>query len=96
MIESLAAALVLWTFRVFRVLRGGVRVLLEGFWLGVLPESAVDLVTERSYRSGSEYTNRLTLNRASIFGRNWRLAAFFLPAAKSWWRRRAEVANCLH
>lgn len=82
MIASLAATLVLWSFRVYRVLHGGTRVLLEGFWMGVLPESAVDLVTERSYGPGMEYTNPAWLDSGFQFWEELAVNSYFSPGCK--------------
>jgi hypothetical protein len=82
MIESLAAWFVLWSFRVFRVLHGGTRVLFEGFWMGLIPDSVADLATERSYGAGDEYTNRTYLESGFHFWEELAVSRFFSPGCK--------------
>jgi hypothetical protein len=77
--RSLAAALCLAAYRTFHLLESGARTLIEGFWLGLLPESATDIVSERSYGKGSEYTGSSYLDSGLQFWEEIAIRRFFPP-----------------
>jgi hypothetical protein len=49
MFANFVASLYLLSHRFFRALHGGSQVLFEGFWMGLLPESVYDVISEKSY-----------------------------------------------
>jgi hypothetical protein len=53
--EVWLAELYLAIDRLFRAVHTGVLAAFEGFWMGVLPDSVTDQISERSYRSGSPF-----------------------------------------
>lgn len=67
MFTNFAASLFLWSHRFFRVLHGGSLVLFEGFWMGLLPESVYDVISEKSYGEGKQYTNAPYLDQGFYF-----------------------------
>lgn len=84
---SAAASLYLTSHRVFRVLLGSLQALFEGFWMGMLPESVYDVISEKSYGEGTKYTNDPYLDSGFhfweelIIGRYFPLKARVLVAA---------------
>ena len=71
-----------WSYRAFRFLQGGLRALFEGFWMGLLPERAWDLISERSYGAGKEYTNRRWLDSGLMFWEVLLVEQFFRSGAR--------------
>jgi hypothetical protein len=68
-----------WSYRVFRLIHGGIAALFEGFWMGVLPESALDLISEGSYGDGAAYTNARWLDSGLQFWEDLAVRRFFDP-----------------
>jgi hypothetical protein len=78
-VKSLAAAFYVFVYRVFHLLHSGSQSLFEGFWLGLLPESVTDLVSERSYGEGTSYTGAAYLNSGLQFWEEIAIDRFFIP-----------------
>ena len=82
MLDSLAAAFYLSIDRRFRAVHGAVQCLFEGFWMGVLPEPVWDLITERSYGAGAEYTNPEYLDSGFHFWEELAIRGSFQPGSR--------------
>ncbi len=80
--RSLIASLYLWSNRVFRVLHGGSQALFEGFWMGLLPESVYDVISEKSYGTGAQYTNDGYLDSGFHFWEELAVRTYFAPASR--------------
>ena len=80
--KSLLASVYMWSHRLFRVLHGGSEALFEGFWMGVLPESAYDVISEKSYGEGTQYTNELYLDRGFFFWEDLAIRTHFPPTGR--------------
>jgi hypothetical protein len=57
MLKVWLAEFYLATDRLFRMLHTGALAAFEGFWMGILPESIADQISERSYRSGFPFNS---------------------------------------
>lgn len=66
----------------FRVFHGGLLALFEGFWLGLLPESALDVISEKSYGDGSQYTRSQYLDSGFHFWEELALRTHFPPRGR--------------
>jgi len=84
MLESLTAALYLLSHRLFHIVHAGSQALFEGFWLGLLPDSIIDIVSQRSYKSGTEYTDSAYLDSGFQFWEEIAVSRFFQTAARCW------------
>ncbi len=82
LLKSLIAALYLAAHRLFHSLDSAARTLFEGFWLGLLPDSVIDIVSERSYGTGSEYTRAAYLDSGLQFWEEIAVTRFFTPGSK--------------
>lgn len=71
------ANLYLWSYRVFSILHGGCQNLFEGFWLAFLPESAVDIIAERSYERERQYVADNYLDRGFFFWEQLAVTKYF-------------------
>jgi hypothetical protein len=80
--RSLIASLYLWSHRVFRVLHGGSQALFEGFWMCLLPESIYDVISEKSYGSGDQYTNKEYLDSGFHFWEELAVRTYFAPGSR--------------
>ena len=63
MLKSFIASFYIGSQRIFRVLSGGSQALFEGFWMGLLPESVYDVISEKSYGDGRQYSNAQYLDQ---------------------------------
>jgi hypothetical protein len=77
MLESLTAALYLSAWRIFHTLDSGAQALFEGFWLGILPDSVTDMVSERSYGEGAAYINEPYIDSGLQFWEEIAVKQFF-------------------
>jgi hypothetical protein len=77
MLSSFIASLYLVSHRVFRAFHGGSLVLFEGFWMGLLPESVYDVISEKSYGEGKHYTNALYLDQGFSFWEQLAVRTYF-------------------
>ncbi len=82
MLTTFLAALYLWSDRFFRVLHGGSQVLFEGLWMGLLPESVYDAISEKSYGDGARYTNAPYLDRGFQFWEDLAVRTYFPPGGR--------------
>jgi hypothetical protein len=82
MLRSAAASLYLLTNRVFRTLHGGAQALFEGFWMGLLPESIDDVISEQSYGEGDSYTNDGHLDSGFHFWEEIAIRKHFPPRSR--------------
>jgi hypothetical protein len=82
MFASLLATTYLVCNRIFHAGHAGIRILFEGFWLGLLPESAVDVISQRSYGVGAEYTAEGYLDSGLQFWEEMAVKRFFPPASR--------------
>jgi hypothetical protein len=79
MFNTVLASFYLWNNRAFRVIHGGAQALFEGFWMGLLPEQAYDVISEKSYGSGKEYTNDRYLDQGLYFWEELAVRAWITP-----------------
>jgi hypothetical protein len=77
MFTNFVASLYLWSHRLFRILHGGLQVLFEGFWMGLLPESVYDVISEKSYGEGTSYTNPSYLDLGLHFWEDLAVRTYF-------------------
>jgi hypothetical protein len=82
MFTNLIASLYLWSHRFFRVLHGGSQALFEGFWMGLLPESVYDVISEKSYGEGKQYTNASYLDHGLHFWEDLAVRTYFPPGSR--------------
>ena len=82
MFKTFLALLYLWSSRAFRIVHSGTQALFEGFWMGLLPEQSCDVISEKSYGSGKEYTNDRYLDRGFHFWEELAVRAWFPPGAR--------------
>ncbi len=82
MLRSAAATLYLVTQRAFRTLHGGAQTLFEGFWMGILPESVYDVISEQSYGEGEAYTNDRYLDSGLHFWEELAIRKHFAPGSR--------------
>lgn len=82
MFKSFIASLYLWSNRVFRVIHGGSQALFEGFWMGLLPESVYDVISEESYGDGGNYTNASYLDQGFHFWEDLAVRTYFAPGSR--------------
>jgi len=82
MFRTLAASIFLWSHRIFRVLHGGSLALFEGFWMGLLPESVFDVISEKSYGEGKQYTNARYLDLGFHFWEDLAVRKYFPPGSR--------------
>ena len=82
MFKTLLASCYLWSHRLFRILHGGSQALFEGFWMGLLPESAYDVISEESYGEGTQYTNPAHLDLGFHFWEDLAVRTYFAPGSK--------------
>jgi hypothetical protein len=61
----------------FRALNGGSRALFEGFWMGLLSESALDAICEKSYGDGRQFTNPAYLDQGFHFWEDLAIRSYF-------------------
>ena len=66
---------------VFRILHTGTQIAFEGFWMGMLPDAAVDVVSVRSYGDGSDYTADAYLDSGFQFWEDLAVKRFFTPGS---------------
>ncbi|MGA2715455.1 MAG: hypothetical protein ABSG41_20335 [Bryobacteraceae bacterium] len=79
LLKSLTAAFYVTAYRIFHLLHSGSQALFEGFWLGLLPDSVTDLVSEWSYGEGKEYTGAAYLDSGLQFCEEIAIDRFFTP-----------------
>jgi hypothetical protein len=82
MFANFVASLYLLCNRFFRVLHGGSLILFEGFWMGLLPESACDAISEQSYGEGTLYTNASYLDQGLHFWEDLAVRTYFSPGSR--------------
>jgi len=82
MFTNFVASLYLWSHRFFRVVHGGAQVLFEGFWMGLLPESVYDAISEKSYGQGKLYTNASYLDQGLHFWEDLAVRTYFPPGGR--------------
>jgi len=82
MLRSAAATLYVLTQRAFRTLHGGAQALFEGFWMGLLPESVYDVISEQSYGEGEAYTNERHLDSGLHFWEELAIRKYFAPGSR--------------
>jgi hypothetical protein len=82
MLKSFAASVYIWSNRAFRVLHGGAQALFEGFWMGLLPESAYDVISEKSYGLGEQYTGKAWLDNGFHFWEDLAVRKHFPPGGR--------------
>jgi hypothetical protein len=82
MLESPTAAFYLLSHRLFHVIHAGSAALFEGFWLGLLPNSVTDIISQRSYKAGREYTGAAYLDSGFQFWEEIAVSRFFPPGGK--------------
>jgi hypothetical protein len=75
------ATLYLWSHRVFRIIHGGSQALFEGFWMGLLSESAYDVISQKSYGEGEQYTNSRYLDSGFHFWEDLAIRTYFPPGS---------------
>jgi hypothetical protein len=81
MLVALTAAVYRYTWHIFHALHSGTQALFEGFWLGILPDSVIDMVSERSYGGGGSYINETYLDSGLYFWEEIAIKQFFPPGA---------------
>jgi hypothetical protein len=81
-LKSLTATVCYQGWRIFHRVISGVETLFEGFWLGLLPDSVIDLVSERSYGEGAEYTGPSYLDAGFHFWEEIAVRRFFPGGGK--------------
>jgi hypothetical protein len=81
MLASVLASLYLWSNRLVRFVLGGSQTLFEGVWMGLLPSSAYDVISEKSYGDGSGYSNPGHLNRGFHFWEQLVVEKYFRPSS---------------
>jgi hypothetical protein len=82
MLESLTAALYLFSYRFFHSIHAGSQALFEGFWMGLLPDAVIDIIAQRSYKDGKEYTGSAYLDSGFQFWEEIAISRFFPPGSK--------------
>jgi hypothetical protein len=82
MFRNFAASLYLWSQRFFHVLHAGSQVLFEGFWMGLLPESVYDEISQKSYGEGKLYTDASYLDQGFHFWEDLAVRTWFPPAGR--------------
>ena len=82
LLKSLTAALYLQAWRIFHLLHSGSQTLFEGFWMGVLPDSVVDIISEKSYVEGNSYTGAAYLDSGLQFWEDIAIKRFFPPGCR--------------
>src|SRR5580704_10672118 len=82
MLDSPTAAFYLLIHRLFHLIHAGSAALFEGFWLGLLPDSVTDIISQRSYKAGKEYTGSAYLDSGFQFWEEIAVSRFFPPGAK--------------
>jgi hypothetical protein len=81
-LESLIATFYLLIHRFFHLIHAGSQALFEGFWLGLLPDSVIDIISERSYKAGSAYTGSAYLDSGFKFWEEIAVSRFFPKGGK--------------
>ncbi len=81
MLASILASLYLWSNRLARGILGGSQAVFEGFWMGILPASAYDIISEKSYGDGSGYSNTRHLDRGFHFWEDLVVEKYFRPGS---------------
>lgn len=79
---SLAAACYLLAFRIFHQLHSAIQSLFEGFWMGLLPDSAVDIISQKSYEDGGNYILDQRLDSGLQFWEEIAVQRFFPPGCR--------------
>jgi len=82
MVKSFIASVYLWSQRIFRAINGGSQALFEGLWMGLLPESVCDVISEKSYGDGKEYTNPTHLDQGFFFWEKLLIVKHFPPGSR--------------
>jgi hypothetical protein len=82
MFKTFLPSLYLWSSRAFRIVHAGTQAVFEGFWMGLLPEQSYDVISEKSYDSGKEYTNDRYLDRGFHFWEELAVRAWFTPGTR--------------
>ncbi len=82
MLTTFLASLYLWSSRAFRIVHAGTQAVFEGVWMGLLPEQSYDVISEKSYGSGKEYTNDRYLDRGFHFWEELAVRAWFAPGSR--------------
>lgn len=82
MIGSLIATIYLYSQRVFHSIQAGAQAIFEGFWLGLLPNSVTDIISQRSYKGGAAYTGSQYLDSGFQFWEEIAVQRFFPPGGR--------------
>jgi len=82
MFNSLIASIYLFSNRIFRAVHGGSQALFEGFWMGLLPESVYDVISQQSYGEGKPYTNAQYLDSGFHFWEDVAVRQNFTPCSR--------------
>jgi hypothetical protein len=82
MLNSFIASFYLWSIRIHRVIVGGAQALFEGFWMGLLPESVYDAISEKSYGDGKQYSNDKHLDSGFHFWEDLAIRTYFAPGSR--------------
>lgn len=82
MLSSFVASLYLLSSRVFRVVLGVAEGVFEGVWMGLLPESVCDAISEKSYGDGRLYTNAKHLDSGLHFWEDLAIRTYFKPGSQ--------------
>lgn len=82
MLTSLIASVYWFCDRGFRVLHAASLALFEGFWMGILPESVYDAISERSYGDGGYYVSGECLDSGFHFWEDLAIRTYFAPGAR--------------
>lgn len=77
LLRSFAATAYLFFWRIFHLLHSGSLALFEGFWMGLLPESVTDIISQKSYQEGSRYTSAAYLDAGLYFWEEIAIQRFF-------------------
>lgn len=82
LLNSLTSVVYLQAWRIFHLLHSGSQSLFEGFWMGLLPDSAVDIVSEKSYDDGGNYIRGPYLDSGLQFWEEIAVKRFFTPGCR--------------
>ena len=76
------ATMFLWNQRAFRLAHGASQALFESVWMGLLPESAWDAVSQQSYGAGTQYTNPRYLDSGFSFWEAMAIERYFVAGSR--------------
>jgi hypothetical protein len=82
LMNSFVAMLYRWSHRIFRVAHGGTQSIFEGVWMGLLPESALDAISEESYADGGRYTATAYVDQGFHFWEKLAIDKYFAAGSR--------------